>query len=80
MCKHMEAPEIAKKYGMTRLVFEDDFESMDTIDLGATGEEGYKWYPGSRNRLQKPTGSYRAAWRFPVLQCVFAWFYLLVVL
>ena len=44
MEKHIEAPEIAKKYGMTQLVFEDDFDSMDTIDLGATGEAGYKWY------------------------------------
>lgn len=44
MSKHIEAPEIAQKYGMTRLVFEDDFDSMDTIDLSGTGEEGYKWY------------------------------------
>lgn len=44
MQKHIEAPEIAKKHGMTRLVFEDDFDSMDTIDINATGEAGYKWY------------------------------------
>ncbi len=44
MCKNIEAPQIAKDHGMTRLVFEDDFESLDTIDLNATGEEGYKWY------------------------------------
>jgi hypothetical protein len=37
-------PEIAKKHGMTRLVFEDDFDSLGTIDLNATGEEGFKWY------------------------------------
>lgn len=44
MHKHIEAPELAKKHGMTRLVFEDDFDSMDTIDINATGEAGYKWY------------------------------------
>lgn len=44
MRKHIEAPEIAKKHGMTQLVFEDDFDSPDTIDLNATGEAGYKWY------------------------------------
>ena len=44
MSKLIEAPQIAKDYGMTRLVFEDDFDSLDTIDLNATGEEGYKWY------------------------------------
>ena len=44
MCAHIEAPEIAKKYGMTRLVFEDDFDSVDTIDINGTGKEGYKWY------------------------------------
>ena len=36
----IEAPEIAKKHGMTRLVFEDDFDSTDTIDLNGTGFEG----------------------------------------
>ena len=44
MCKNIEAPQIAKDHGMTCLVFEDDFDSLDTIDLNATGEEGYKWY------------------------------------
>ena len=44
MCKDIKAPEIAVKHGMTRLVFEDDFDSADTIDANATGEEGYKWY------------------------------------
>ena len=44
MSKIIEAPEIAKQHGMTRLVFEDDFESLDTIDLEATGKEGFKWY------------------------------------
>ncbi len=44
MNKTIEAPEIAKANGMTRLVFEDDFDSADTIDLYGTGKEGYKWY------------------------------------
>ena len=44
MYKEIQAPDIAVKHGMTRLVFEDDFDSLDTIDLNATGEEGYKWY------------------------------------
>ena len=44
MCKSITPPEIAKEHGMTKLVFEDDFDSLDTIDLNATGEEGYKWY------------------------------------
>ncbi len=44
MKKQIEAPAIAKEHGMTRLVFEDDFDSLDTIDINATGEEGYKWY------------------------------------
>ena len=33
MCKTIEAPWIAKENGLTRLVFEDDFDSLDTIDL-----------------------------------------------
>ena len=40
----LQAPEIAVKHGMTKLVFEDDFESIDTIDVENTGKEGYKWY------------------------------------
>ena len=44
MSKCIEAPWLAKEYGMTRLVFEDDFDSIDTIDVDNTGAEGYKWY------------------------------------
>ena len=44
MSKTIEAPWLAKENGMTNLVFEDDFESLDTIDLENTGKEGYKWY------------------------------------
>ena len=44
MCKNIEAPQIAKDHGMTCLVFEDDFDSYDTIDVNNTGEKGYNWY------------------------------------
>ncbi len=44
MSKEIKAPDIAVKHGMTRLAFEDDFDSPDTIDIHATGKEGYKWY------------------------------------
>ena len=44
MSKEIQAPAIAVERGMTRLVFEDDFESLDTFDLQGTGEKGYKWY------------------------------------
>ncbi len=43
-CKNIPIPEAAKAAGMTNLVFEDDFDSMDTIDIEATHEPGYKWY------------------------------------
>ena len=45
MNKQIPIPEAAKAAGMTNLVFEDDFDSMDTIDINATHEPGYKWYP-----------------------------------
>lgn len=44
MDKKITPPEIAQELGMTQLVFEDDFDSLDTIDINATGKEGYKWY------------------------------------
>ncbi len=39
-----EAPQLAKDHGMIHLVFEDDFDSLDTIDVDNTGEAGYNWY------------------------------------
>lgn len=42
--KNIPVPEIAEKYGMRHLVFEDDFDSMDTIDVEGEGTYGYKWY------------------------------------
>ena len=44
MSKAIEAPWLAKEHGMTTLVFEDDFDSYDTIDVNNTGDKGYKWY------------------------------------
>ena len=45
MKKQIPIPEAAKAAGMTTLVFEDDFDSLDTIDIDATHQPGYKWYP-----------------------------------
>lgn len=42
--KNIPVPEIAEKYGMRHLVFEDDFDSYDTIDINGEGTYGYKWY------------------------------------
>lgn len=42
--KTIPIPEIAEKYGMRHLVFEDDFDSYDTIDVSGEGTYGYKWY------------------------------------
>ena len=44
MNKNVPIPEAAAAAGMTNLVFEDDFDSMDTIDINATHQPGYKWY------------------------------------
>lgn len=44
MNKVIETPWLAKEHGMTTLVFEDDFDSLDTIDVNNTGAKGYKWY------------------------------------
>lgn len=39
-----EVPEVAANAGMTNLVFSDDFDNYDSIDMYATGKDGYKWY------------------------------------
>ena len=44
MSKKIETPQLAKERGMTVLVFEDDFDSLETIDVNNTGDKGYKWY------------------------------------
>ena len=44
MTKGMDIPKAAKEYGMMRLVFEDDFDSLDTIDIKGLGTKGFKWY------------------------------------
>ena len=38
------APEGALKRGFSKLTFSDDFNSVDTIDTKASGDEGYHWY------------------------------------
>ncbi|MBR2406313.1 MAG: Ig-like domain-containing protein [Clostridia bacterium] len=47
----LEVPELAEQAGFTTLDFSDDFNSLDTIDMGATGADGYKWY------VTRPYGS-----------------------
>lgn len=37
-------PITAEAYGLTRLVFEDGFDTIDTIDMNATGAPGFRWY------------------------------------
>ncbi len=45
-------PEIALQHGMTRLAFEDDFDSLDTIDVNDTRQPGYKWYLSRPYRME----------------------------
>lgn len=40
----LKAPDIALNAGMGELTFSDEFDSTATIDEGATGQDGYKWY------------------------------------
>ena len=36
--------DILQQEGMDRLTLSDDFDSLDTVDVYASGDEGYKWY------------------------------------
>ena len=45
-------PVAAGKYN--RLAFEDDFDSISTIDTGNTGAPGFKWYPAGVHKWGKP--------------------------
>ncbi len=38
-------PAVAAAAGMNTLTFSDDFTTLSTIDVNATGSIGYKWYP-----------------------------------
>ncbi len=40
----LKAPAHGLKHGFSKLTFSDDFNSVDTIDTKATGDEGYHWY------------------------------------
>ncbi len=39
------APPQAAKWGYTTRTFFDDFDTLETIDVKATGRPGYLWYP-----------------------------------
>lgn len=45
-------PAAAGKYN--RLAFEDDFDSISTIDTSNTGAPGFKWYPAGVHKWGKP--------------------------
>lgn len=47
-------PGAAANNGFTRLAFEDDFDSISTIDTGNTGAPGFKWYPAGVHKWGKP--------------------------
>ncbi len=47
----LAVPEVAAAAGMNNLTFSDDFTTLDTIDVNATGEVGYHWY------LTRPYGA-----------------------
>ncbi len=40
----LKAPKLPEQLGMTKLTFSDEFNSTDSIDMYATGKDGYKWY------------------------------------
>ena len=42
--KNVPIPAAADAAGMTKLVFADDFDSYDTIDMSGEGKPGYNWY------------------------------------
>ena len=42
--KNVPIPAAAEAAGMTKLVFADDFDSYDTIDMSGEGKPGYNWY------------------------------------
>ena len=36
--------DLVTEAGFTNLTFNEDFDSLDTVDKAASGKEGYKWY------------------------------------
>lgn len=42
----LTAPSAAVMAGYKKLVFSDDFDSINSIDINNTGKPGYKWYLG----------------------------------
>ncbi len=47
-------PAAAAEAGMKKLVFADDFDSLDTIDLAKTGQPGYHWYTETYGAVLPP--------------------------
>ncbi len=54
MNKPIPIPEAAKAAGMTNLVFEDDFDSLDTIALDGNDTPNHKWFTRCYNHQFKP--------------------------
>ncbi len=48
-----EIPEMAEQAGFNELIFNDEFESLHTIDTVGAGEAGYKWY------ITRPYSNYK---------------------
>ena len=53
--KQIPIPQAALDAGMTRLVFSDDFESLETIDMSGEGKEGYAWYTDRPYKMSQLT-------------------------
>ena len=51
--KLIEIPENALLAGFDELIFNDEFESLHTIDVAGAGEAGYKWY------ITRPFSNYK---------------------
>ncbi len=51
----IQIPQAALDAGMTRLVFHDDFDSLDTFDLSGEGKEGYAWYTDRPYKMSQLT-------------------------
>lgn len=57
------SPARAADVGMNRLVFSDEFDSLDTIDLDKTGARGFKWYSRAPwNLASGGRGDYQVMW------------------
>ncbi len=48
-------PPPAVEAGYKTLVFDDDFDSINSIDVDATKTPGFKWYVDRRNKITEPS-------------------------